>query len=220
MKRHSKLFAGAACLAALVIPACASDGYGGGYGAPDRDEVVLYEGANFSGTGLPVNGPVPDLVDLRFNDAASSIRLNRGSWEVCEDAGFRGRCEIITADTRDLQPLRMNDNISSLRPAGDYGYPPPTGGGYGSITFYSSANMRGDVLTVDRDDPDLARAGFNDRARSATVRSGVWEVCTDGDYRGRCEVIDRSVDNLGDIGLGGNISSVRLLTDDRYRSGY
>jgi hypothetical protein len=217
MKLDSKLLAGAACFAALVIPACASGGYGPGYGSPDREEAVLYEGANYSGTAVPVSGTVPDLVDLRMNDAVSSIRLNRGSWEVCEDANFSGRCEILTNSTPDLRGLRMNDNISSLRPVGDYGYPPPgTGGGYGTLTFFSETNMRGDLLTVDRSDPDLGRAGFNDRARSIDVRGGAWEVCVDGDYRGRCEVIDRPVSNLGDIGLSGNISSVRLLTTDRY----
>jgi hypothetical protein len=108
-----------------------------------------------------------------------------------------------------------------MRPVGDYGYPAGgPGSGYGSLTFFSSTNMRGEALTVERDDPDLARAGFNDRARSVDIRAGVWEVCTDGDYRGRCEVIDRPVSNLGDVGLAGNISSARLLADDRYRGGH
>lgn len=221
MKRHSKLLAGAACLAALAIPACASDGYDPGYGTPDREEAVLYEGANYSGMGIPLNGPVPDLVDLRFNDAVSSIRLSRGSWEVCVDSNFRGRCEILNGSMPDLKALRLNDNISSLRPVGDYGYTPPgTGGGYGSLTFFSGTNMRGDAVTLERDDPELGRAGFNDRARSVDIRAGVWEVCVDGNYRGRCQVIDRPVNNLADIGLSGNISSARLLTDDRYRTGY
>jgi hypothetical protein len=218
MKRHSRLFAGAACLAALVIPACASDGYGPGYGTPDRDQVVLHDGANYSGTAVAINGAVPDLVDYRFNDATSSIVLNYGSWEVCEDANYGGRCEVITASAPDLRGLRLNDNISSLRPAGGYGYPPSTGTPvYGSLVFFSSTGLRGDALTIDRDERDLARAGYNDRARSVDIRSGVWEVCTDGDYRGRCATLDRPVDNLSDIGLSGNISSVRLVT---HRSGY
>lgn len=218
MKRQTRLLAGAACLAALILPACATDPYGPGYGEPDREAVVLYDGANYSGTAISVNGEVPDLVDYRFNDAASSIVINYGSWEVCEDTNFRGRCQILTASDPNLQALRMNDNITSLRPAGNYGYPPGPGvPTYGSLVFFSSTGLRGDALTIDRDEPDLARAGFNDRARSVDIRSGVWEVCTDGDYRGRCATLDRPVDNLSDIGLSGNISSVRLTT---YRSGY
>ena len=214
MKRHPRLLAGAACLAALVIPACASDGYGPGYGDADRDEVVLYDGEGYAGQAIPLNGPIPDLVDYRFNDAASSIVLNFGSWEVCEDANFGGRCAVLNASTPSLRDVGLNDNISSLRPAGSAGYPPASPGyGYGSLTFYSGTGQRGDALTLDRDEPDLARPGFNDRARSVDVRGGVWELCTDGDYRGRCETVDRSVSNLSDLSLSGNISSARLLTD-------
>jgi len=220
MKRHSRLFLGAACLAALFIPACASGIYGPGYGDSARDEVVLYDGESYAGTAIPLNGSIPDLVDYRFNDAASSIVINQGSWEVCEDADFRGHCEVLTSSAPSLRGLRLNNNISSLRPAGGYGYPPGVGApGYGSVTFYSSTGLRGDALTVDRDDPDLDRAGYNDRARSVDVRGGVWQLCTDDGYRGRCETVDRSVSNLSDLNLSGNISSVRRLSEEPYRGG-
>ena len=35
---------------------------------------------------------------------------------MCEHANFRGRCEIIDASTGKLNGLRLNDNISSIRP--------------------------------------------------------------------------------------------------------
>ncbi len=60
---------------------------------------------------------VPNLRSLGMNDAISSIRLSRGTWEVCEDANYRGRCEIVRGDIRDLRNTGMNDKISSLRPA-------------------------------------------------------------------------------------------------------
>ena len=44
------------------------------------------------------------------------MRLGRGAWEVCEDAYYRGRCQIIDGDVRDLGRSGMNDRISSLRP--------------------------------------------------------------------------------------------------------
>ncbi len=222
MKHNSRLLAGAACAAALLIPACASGGYGGpGYGSPDREPVLLHEGENFSGATLPVNGPLPDLAPLRFNDTVSSITINYGSWEVCEDANFRGRCEVFSRSEPSLRPMRLNDNISSIRPIGDYGYAPgPGGSGYGSLVLFSSPGMRGDALPVERDEPSLGRVGFNDRAQSVDVRSGVWQICVDGDYRGRCETIDRPVSDLRDIGLSGNVSSVRRVADDPYRRGY
>lgn len=216
MSRHSRYLAGAACFAALTITACASDGYGPGYGAPEVDQVVLFDGANYSGTSVGINETVTGLVPYRFNDAASSIEINYGAWEVCEDSNFRGRCEVLTSSSPDLRGLRLNDNISSLRPVGNSGgYPPGNGGGYASLTFFSNTGLRGEALTVDRDEPNFARAGFNDRARSVDVRGGTWQVCVDGDFRGRCETIDRPVSDLRDIGLSGNISSARRLPDPR-----
>ncbi|MDP1557115.1 MAG: beta/gamma crystallin-related protein [Hyphomonas sp.] len=221
MTRPTRLLAGAACMAALIIPACASDGYGPGYGGPDRSQVVVYEGENYSGTARTFEGPVANFVEYRLNDAISSIRINSGSWEVCSDANFLGRCEVLTSSTPSLRALQLNNNISSMRPVDGYGYPPGQAGpGYGSLTFYSQTGLRGDALTVDRDEPQLSRVGFNDRAHSVDVRSGVWEVCVDGNYQGRCVTLDRPVSDLRDAGLSGNISSVRLLPDNRYRRGY
>ncbi|MBA3070503.1 MAG: beta/gamma crystallin family protein [Hyphomonas sp.] len=221
MIRPSKLLAGAACIAALVIPACVSGGYGPGYGGIERSEVVVHEGENYSGTAQSFDGAVPDFVEYRLNDAISSIRINSGSWEVCTDANFRGRCEVLTSSTPSLRALQMNNNISSMRPVDGYGYPPGQAGpGYGSLTLFSQTGLRGDALTVNRDEPNLSRAGFNDRARSVDVRSGVWAVCADGNYLGRCVTLDRPVSDLRDAGLSGSISSVRLLPDNRHRRGY
>ncbi|MFN7163544.1 MAG: beta/gamma crystallin-related protein [Hyphomonas sp.] len=218
MTRPSRLSAGAACIAALLLPACASGDYGPGYGTPDRSQIVVYEGENYSGTVLPFNTGVPNFVDYRLNDAISSIRINSGAWEVCEDSNYRGRCEVLTTSSPSLRSVRMNDNISSLRPVNGFGAAP--GAGFASLTLYSETGLRGQALTLDRDEPSLSRAGFNDRARSVDIRAGVWEVCVDGDYRGRCVTLDRPMSDLRDAGLSGNVSSVRLLPDDRYRSGY
>lgn len=218
MKHTSRLISGAACLAALIVPACATEGYGPGY-AEEPDQLVLFDGSSFSGASMPVNGPIPDLVDYRFNDSVSSIAVNFGSWEICEDSNFRGRCEIIDENAPNLQFVRMNDSISSIRPAGAPGYGTPgyaepgygSANPYGELVFYSDTHMRGDSLPVNRDETDLVRAGFNDRASSVEIRSGVWQICTDDGFRGRCETVDRSVPNLGEIGLSDNISSVRMI---------
>ena len=60
---------------------------------------------------------IPNLRNSGLNDAISSMRLGRGSWEVCEDANYRGRCEVINGDVSNLARSGMNDRISSLRPA-------------------------------------------------------------------------------------------------------
>ena len=37
--------------------------------------------------------------------------------------------------------------------------------------------------------PNLDGTGFNDRAQSAIVNSGTWQLCADADYQSSCEVL-------------------------------
>ena len=88
------------------------------------------------------------------------------------------------------------------------------------ITLYSGEGFSGGTFSADRQVWNLDRQGFNDQARSAVVRGGSWEVCTDARFEGRC-VILRPGDypSLESMGLGGNISSMREVNnygrDDR-----
>jgi hypothetical protein len=81
----------------------------------------------------------------------------------------------------------------------------------GEITLYQNRDFRGDTLTLRRAAPDLTRTGFNDRAGSVDVRDGVWEACSDANFRGNCTRLgpgryDRIEDALND-----RIGSVREL---------
>src|SRR5206468_5752458 len=52
-----------------------------------------------------------------FNDRASSVVVDRGRWEVCEDARFEGRCVVLRPGSYDsLARMGMNNRISSVRP--------------------------------------------------------------------------------------------------------
>jgi hypothetical protein len=79
----------------------------------------LYVDSNGRGASLGINRGVRDLSRFRFNDNVSSLNIKSGKWEVCEHANFQGRCEIIDASTGKLNGIRLNDNISSIRPVGD-----------------------------------------------------------------------------------------------------
>lgn len=83
------------------------------------------------------------------------------------------------------------------------------------ITLYSDTNLRGNAVELTGDQPNFNTIRFNDQARSIEVRGGVWMVCADGNYRGRCEYIDRTVRNLGEIGLSGAISSAKRVPYDK-----
>lgn len=88
----------------------------GGGGRPNRDGVVLFEDPNYQGRAFEVNGDMPDLGAVKFNDRASSIQIGRtgGRWEICEHANYQGRCSRLDADQAIL-PREWNDQISSIR---------------------------------------------------------------------------------------------------------
>jgi hypothetical protein len=77
-----------------------------------------------------------------------------------------------------------------------------------SITFYQDDNYRGRNFSVDRPVANFDRSGFNDRARSAVVHDGQWEICIDADFGGSCSVLAPGA--YPDLGAyAARISSVR-----------
>jgi hypothetical protein len=104
------------------------------------------------------------------------------------------------------------------------GYPP--GGGYnnggsgygprpgsfppGTITLYSGPQFQGPAFAVNRETTNLPRQ-FNDQAMSLRVQGGTWQICADSDFEGRCQIIDRDVPNLNELGLGEALSSIRQV---------
>ncbi len=185
-------------------------------GGPEA-AIVLHGGTYGSGASLPLDAAVPDLSRLRFNDQASSITLNAGRWELCEHGNFGGRCEIVDASLADLSAIGLNDQVSSIRPASGSGStggtrPSPT---QGDIIFYSGERQSGDAVALDASERDFGRLNFNDKARSLEVREGVWRVCSDAGFRGRCEYVDASIRSLADSGLAGQISSAERTPYDK-----
>ena len=52
--------------------------------------------------------------------------------------------------------------------------------------------MTGRSLNVNGAISNLDGSGFNDRAQSAMIQSGTWQLCADSDYQGSCEVLVRA----------------------------
>ena len=81
-------------------------------------QVTLYEGEEFRGASFRVDTTIQNFGPLGFNDRASSAIVEQGRWEVCEDAGFRGRCTILgPGNYPSLAPMGFNNRISSARPS-------------------------------------------------------------------------------------------------------
>jgi uncharacterized protein YcfJ len=87
-------------------------------------QVTLYSHENFRGEQFTANGPVRNLERAGFNDRASSIVVDGGDWQVCDDARFNGRCVVLRpGEYPTLDRIGLNNEISSVRPVeGRYGY--------------------------------------------------------------------------------------------------
>src|SRR5450759_1428427 len=82
--------------------------------------ITFYEGEGFRGRAFTTNKQIGNFERNGFNDRASSAVVDRGSWEVCEDALFRGRCVVLRRGSYDsLSGLGINDRISSARPVNE-----------------------------------------------------------------------------------------------------
>lgn len=96
-------------------------------------QITLYEGEGFRGPAFTADKPIWDFDPYGFNDRARSVVVNGGTWQVCEDARFQGRCVVLQPGNYDsLRSMGMSERISSVRPADrvaryDYGAPPDYG---------------------------------------------------------------------------------------------
>ena len=83
-------------------------------------QITFYEGEGFRGRTFAANGEVWNFDRIGFNDRASSVVVDRGRWEVCEDARFQGRCVVLRRGSYDsLRGMGMENRISSVRPVDD-----------------------------------------------------------------------------------------------------
>jgi hypothetical protein len=83
-------------------------GFGGG-------GAVIFQHAGFQGSSRFIAGENSNLQSVDMNDELSSIRIERGVWELCEHADYRGRCITVDHDVANMQDVGMNDRVSSLR---------------------------------------------------------------------------------------------------------
>ena len=81
-------------------------------------QITLYEGEGFRGRAITADREIWNMQREGFNDRASSIVVDGGRWEVCEDARFSGRCVVLRRGSySSLRDIGMNNMISSVRPA-------------------------------------------------------------------------------------------------------
>jgi hypothetical protein len=73
-------------------------------------------GEDFHGRAFTTRDPVTDLSRRGFNDRASSVIVESGQWQVCDDAGYRGRYVQLRPGSYDsLSRMGFDNRLSSVR---------------------------------------------------------------------------------------------------------
>lgn len=196
----------------LVVLALAS------IGAAHAAEITLFEDADFQGRSITLRGPVDNFDRNGFNDVASSMIIRSGSWILCTDAYYGGRCSTFGPGRYRQLDRGLADAVSSVRPAG-YAPPPPPRpgppppppqGGPASIQLFEQRNFGGRSITLTGNASNFDPLGFNDRADAVIVRGSVWRLCSDAYMRGQCH--DFPPGRYNDLGsLGGQVSSAAIV---------
>jgi uncharacterized protein YcfJ len=191
-------------------------------------QITFFENDGFQGRSFTAQGTLDNFKAGGFNDRASSVVVQNNRWEVCDDAGFGGRCAVLRPGRYpSLEAMGLNDRVSSARIVGrndridDNRYAPlpmtP------QVTFYEHDGFGGRSFTTETQVRNFDRAGFNDRASSVVVIGDRWEVCENVRYSGRCVILRPGrYASLGAMGLNDRVSSVRAvgtnvrIDDNRY----
>ncbi len=84
-------------------------------GAPStRHPIWIFEGREFTGRSLRTRNDIADLRQYSFNDVAGSVFVTHGTWELCQDLNFSGRCYTAGPGQHFELPFGRN-GVTSMR---------------------------------------------------------------------------------------------------------
>lgn len=79
-------------------------------------QITFFEQEGFAGRSFKTQERVINFSRQGFNDRASSAIVLNHRWEVCENAGFTGRCVVLRPGRYpSLAAMGLNDRISSVK---------------------------------------------------------------------------------------------------------
>jgi len=182
---------------------------------PPQDQavrMVFYDQEGFTGRSFAITRNTVDFAATGFNDQALSVLVEGGSWEVCTDAFFQGRCQVLQAGSyRRLEPA-LQRSISSARFALPINGPPQATGrrDQAEIELFEHDDFGGRKFAARAAVEDLNAQNFNDITSSLVVYAGQWELCEHARFAGRCLVFGPGrYPNLR--GFNDQVSSLRRI---------
>ena len=161
-------------------------------------QITIYKQPNFAGAERTLNESAADLQGTGFNDQASSAIVRSGRWELCTQPGFKGDCMVLGPGEHarlDAKLFHRVESVREIQPApiarGEpYGRDPYRDRRYSALEVYTEPAFRGRPLRFDRDDSYVDRRRADEGIASLVVNVGVWQLCSDADYRGRCRTFE------------------------------
>jgi hypothetical protein len=78
-----------------------------------------------------------------------------------------------------------------------------------AVVLFSKPGFQGHSFYADHEVRKLSSKDMDDKVSSIRVLGGVWQVCKDDNFGGRCEIVDRSMPDTRVINMDDKISSVR-----------
>ena len=102
-----------------VVVGSRGDAYGrddhgrDGHRGRDRGAIDIYPGADFRGRPMRVERDTESLE--RFSDQASSVIVHEGTWQLCTQAAYEGRCRTFEPGRYASLGGRLDNNVASVK---------------------------------------------------------------------------------------------------------
>ena len=172
--------------------------------APPR--IQLYEAPGFRGRTMSLDQSSPNLEGSWGLTNASSAIVSGGTWEVCTEYNYGGRCQALPPGQYNDLGAQLNYRIVSAR-ALEVNRPviapppAPVQATFGPFTL-SLPQLQAPVAVVPAPQPFRPPMLNSDRFRI--------EVYTETDFRGTAYTLDNDTDNLRNSGFNDRIRSMRI----------
>lgn len=183
--------------------------------------ITFHAGAGFGGRAFSTMDRVDNLRSAGLGARAASAEVaGVERWQVCSERRLRGRCVVLGPGRyASLAAMGMDSGVVSARVltraadaagAADARQAPPPAAS--EMTWYERGDWAGRSHTTRESVASLRDAGFRERAASAVVQGGEWEVCDEVQHGGRCAVLRPGrYASPAAMGLDDRIASARAV---------
>lgn len=192
-------------------------------------DLTLYANDDYQGRALGVVIDERELGVLNFDDRASSLVVEKGTWVLCSDEDYAGRCVTLEPGRyASLQALGLNDEVTSVRrrdlvsigefKGADAIAQTAASNNGTDIVLYAGDDYRGASHSVGQQYADLPTETIQGKAASVVIAAGEWELCGDTYFRGQCVTLGPGkYPSLKSYGLTRGVSSVRRAHGSPHR---